>query len=86
MAQVYSQKCLKSTDLGRIFPFGFENLPIGLTVKKTISFWIKKTSLWSGQTKSEMAIMIHGHLMTFRADAMNGAAGIFPPKIPRPLS
>lgn len=33
MAQVYSQKRLKSTDSGRIFPFGFENLPIGLTVK-----------------------------------------------------
>lgn len=33
MVQVYSQKRLKSTDSGRIFPFGFENLPIGLTVK-----------------------------------------------------
>lgn len=33
MGQVYSQKRLKSTDSDLIFPFGFENLPIGLIVK-----------------------------------------------------
>ena len=32
--------------------------------------------------RRSMDIMIPGHWMTFRADAMNGAAGIFPPKIP----
>ena len=30
--------------------------------------------------RSSMDIMIPGHLMAFRADAMNGAAGIFPRK------
>ncbi len=64
-----------------IFPFGFETLLIGLFIKK-ISFWIKKAPLWSGQRRSSMDIMIPGHLMAFRADAMDGAAGIFPPKIP----
>jgi hypothetical protein len=50
--------------------------------QKDISFWIKKASLWSGQTGNPMAIMIAGHWMAFRADFVNGAAGIFPPKIP----
>jgi len=67
--------------LEAIFLFGFETLLIGLFIKK-ISFWIKKASLWSGQTGNPMSIMIAGHWMAFRADLVNGAAGIFHPKIP----
>lgn len=72
--------------LEAIFPFGFETLLIGLSAKKDISFWIKKASLWSGQRRRRIAIMVPGHWMAFCAELVNGAAGIFPPKIPRPLS
>ena len=80
--QSISVKTFGVNGFGGDIPLWIWNTSDWIIRKKDISFWIKKASLWSRQTGNPMAIMIAGHWMAFRADLVNGAAGIFPPKIP----